>query len=74
MRAITEGIRAQMKKSGRHTEINEVEWKSAEAQEIHEFRDNMTGKPLETHMVRTARQEEMDEVNKHRVYDNVPIE
>ena len=63
-----------MKKSGRHTEINEVEWKSAEAQEIHEFRDNMTGKPLETHMVRTARQEEMDEVNKHRVYDKVPIE
>jgi len=74
VKAITEGIKAQMKKSGRRTEIDEVEWSSAEARETHEFRDNMTGKPLEAHMVRTARQEEMDEVNKHQVYDKVPIE
>jgi len=57
VKAITEGIKAQMKKSGRYTGINGVAWASAEAQETQEFRDNMTGKPLETHMVRTARQE-----------------
>ena len=43
VKAITEGTMTQMKKSGRHMEINEVAWAGAEAQETHEFRDSMTG-------------------------------
>ena len=38
------------------------------------YYDNLTGEQLNTTLVKEARQEEMQEVHKHKVYTKVPIE
>ena len=39
-----------------------------------EYWDDMSGEPLDSEMVRKARQEEMEEFRKHQVYVKVPIQ
>ena len=77
------GLKDQMKVDGRMTDegLGTVcaveEWKRDEEdyeEDIGMFWDDMSGKELNPSLVRKAREDEMEEFRKHKVYVKVPIE
>ena len=80
---IIRGLNDQMKVDGRLTDegLGAVcaveEWRPDEEnheEEIGMFWDDMSGKELNPSLVRKAREDEMEEFRKHKVYVKVPIE
>ena len=74
------GLQRQMRKDGRLTGggdlgiVIAVEEKvDGHEQQVQQAWDDVTGKELRAERVREAREEEMEEVRKHRVYIKVPI-
>jgi hypothetical protein len=78
-KAIVKGLIRQMKRDGRLGNgglvgaVEEGENEIGKCAEYWEYWDDISGKPLKSHLVKRARNEEMQQIWKHKLYDKKPI-